>query len=76
MKKIICKKEYDTETASEIKAYYNGQFGESTGYAEVLCQTPEGLYFLHVHGGEDSPYPTEDIIRIAKTKVNAWIETH
>ena len=76
MKKIICKKEYDTETATVIKSYYNGVFGEDAGYAEVLCQTPEGLYFLHVHGGENSPYPNEDIVRIAKNKVNAWIDEH
>ena len=57
MKKIICKKEYDTETATVIKAYHSGEFGDPAGYAEV-------------------PYPTEDIVRIAKTKVNAWIDTH
>ena len=76
MKKIICKKEYDTETATVVKAFYSGAFGEPTGSAEVLCQTREGLYFLHVHGGEESPYPTEDILRIAKAKVNAWIDEH
>ena len=76
MKKIICKKEYDTETATEIKAYYSGEFGEATGYAEVLCQTPEGLYFLHVGGGEASQYPTEDILRLAKTKVKDWMANH
>ena len=76
MKKIICKKEYDTETATVIKAYYNGEFGEPSGYAEVLCQTPEGLYFLHVGGGEASQYPTEDIQRLAKTKVKDWMENH
>ena len=76
MKKIICKKEYDTETATLIKKHTVGTFGDPTGYEEVLFQTPEGLYFLYVDGGENSPYPTEDIVRIAKTKVNAWIETH
>ena len=76
MKKIICKKEYDTETATLIKAYSFGQLGDPAGYEEDLYQTPEGLYFLHVHGGEASPYPTEDIIRVAKTKVNAWIDEH
>ncbi len=76
MKKIICKKEYDTETATLIKKYTVGTFGDPTGYEEVLFQTPEGLYFLYVDGGENSPYPTEDIVRVAKTKVNAWIETH
>ena len=51
MKKIICKKEYDTETATLIKAYSFGQMGDPTGYEEDLYQTPEGLYFLHVGGG-------------------------
>lgn len=76
MKKIICKKEYDTETATLIKAYSCGSLGDPTGYEEDLYQTPEGLYFLHVGGGEASIYPTEDILRLAKTKVKAWTETH
>lgn len=76
MKKIICKKEYDTETATLVKKYTVGYFGDPAGYEEVLFQTPGGLYFLYVHGGENSPYPTEDITRIAKTKVNEWIDTH
>ena len=76
MKKIICKKEYDTETATFIKRYDCGTYGDPAGYEECLFQTPGGLYFLYVRGGEASPYPAEDIIRIAKTKVNEWIETH
>ena len=76
MKKIICKKEYDTETATLIKAYSFGEYGDPAGYEEDLYQTEGGLYFLHVGGGETSPYPNEDIIRLAKTKVNAWLETH
>ena len=76
MKKIICKREYDTETATLIKKYTVGTFGDPAGYEEVLFQTPEGLYFLYVDGGENSPYPVEDIVRVAKTKVNDWIDTH
>ena len=76
MKKIICKKEYDTETATLIKKHIVGELGDPAGYEEDLYQTPGGLYFLHVGGGETSPYPTEDILRLAKTKVNEWIETH
>ncbi len=76
MKKIICKKEYDTETAQLIKNYTNGSYGDPAGYEENLYQTPAGLYFLHVCGGEASPYPTEDILRLAKTKVNEWLDTH
>jgi len=76
MKKIICKKEYDTETATLIKAYSFGQFGDPSGYEEDLYQTPGGLYFLHVGGGETSLYPEEDIIRLAKAKVGSWLDTH
>ena len=76
MKKIICKKEYDTETAELIKKHTVGFFGDPAGYEETLYKTPAGLYFLYVVGGESSPYPAEDILRMAKTKVNDWIKNH
>ena len=76
MKKIICKKEYDTETATLVKKFTYSYFGDPAGYEELLYQTPGGLYFLYVHGGEESLYPEEDILRLAKTKVNAWMENH
>ena len=76
MNKIICKKEYDTETATLVKKYTVGYFGDPAGYEEILFQTPTGLYFLYVRGGEASPYPTEDILRLAKAKVNEWLDTH
>ena len=76
MKKIICKKEYDTAAATLIKKYTFSFYGDPAGYEETLYQTPCGLYFLYVFGGEASPYPTENIIRIAKTKVNDWLENH
>ena len=76
MKKIICKREYDTETATLIKQHVVGALGDPAGYEEDLYQTPGGLYFLHVGGGEASPYPEEDILRLAKTKVKEWIATH
>ena len=76
MKKIICKKEYDTETATLIQKYTVGSFGDPVGYEESLFQTPEGLYFIYGVGGEASIYPTEDIQRLAKTKVKEWKENH
>lgn len=76
MKKIICKKEYDTETATFIKKYTYGCLGDPAGYEECLFQTPGGLYFLYVRGGEASPYPGEDILRLAKAKVSNWSDTH
>ena len=76
MKKIICKKEYDTETATLIKKTTYGTYGDPAGYEESLYQTPGGLYFLYVAGGETSPYPHEDILRVAKAKVNDWLDAH
>lgn len=76
MNKIICKREYDTATATLIKQYTYSYFGDPAGYEETLYQTPEGLYFLYVRGGESSPYPSEDILRLAKVKVNDWLDTH
>ncbi len=76
MKKIICKKEYDTETATLVKKHVCGYYGDPTGYEETLYQTPGGLYFEYVCGGEASAYPVEDIRRVAKTKVNEWLDTH
>lgn len=76
MKKIICKKEYDSENATLIKKCTYGYYGDPAGYEEILFQTHGGLYFVYVRGGENSPYPQEDIQRIAKTKVNDWLESH
>ncbi len=76
MKKIIRKKEYNTETATLVQTYSFGNYGDSNGYEEDLYQTPDGLYFLHVGGGETSPYPVEDILSLAKSKVKEWKLTH
>ena len=76
MKKIICKKEYDTETASIVKKCTFGFYGDPAGYEEILFQTPEGLYFVYGRGGENSPYTEESITRLAKTKVEAWLDAH
>jgi len=76
MKRIICKREYDTETATLVKKYTYSYFGDPAGYEENLFQTPEGLYFLYVKGGDSSLYPEENILRLAKTKVSEWLDNH
>lgn len=68
MKRIICKKEYDTETAEVIKKYTCGAFGDPTGYEETVYKTPEGNFFVYTNGGADSKYPTENIKRISADK--------
>ena len=76
MQKTLCKKLYDTDASELILRRSFGFFGSPDGYEESLYQTPGGLYFLYVCGGEASPYPTEDIIRVAKAKVDEWVATH
>ena len=76
MKKIICKYEYDTEKAVVVKKVVFGNFGDAAGYEETLYQTADGKYFIYVNGGAESPYTKEDIKRIAKNKVDAWIAEH
>lgn len=73
MQKIICKKVYDTETATLVKKCTYGFYGESAGYEESLYQTETGHYFLYVNGGVDSKYPKEDIIRMGAEKVKVWL---
>ena len=34
MKKIICKKEYDTETATLVHKFTSGNLGDPAGYEE------------------------------------------
>ncbi len=76
MKKIICKREYDTETATLVKKFVSGNFGDSIGYEESLYQTEKGLYFLYVNGGEESPYKAENIKSVSKEKANEWLSNH
>ena len=76
MKRIINKREYNTETAKRIRQYTYSFYGDPMGFEENLYQTPDGLYFLYVRGGEDSIHPGENIVRISKEKVNDWLKDH
>ena len=66
MKKIIYKKEYDTEAAMLLKKNTFGTPGDADGYEESIYKTADGSYFLYVNGGADSKYPKEDIKRLSK----------
>lgn len=76
MKKIICKVEYDTETATLIKKHTYGAFGDSDGYEESLYVTESGKYFLYVNGGADSIHPAENIKRMSAEKADEWRKAH
>ena len=76
MIKIICKREYDTETATLVKKFTVGDLGDPAGYEESLYQTPNGLFFLYVNGGENSPYTAENIKSVSKAKAEEWLANH
>ena len=76
MKRIICKKEYDTEKSSLIRKYTVGNFGDESGYEESLYTTEDGSYFLYVNGGEESKYPSENIKRMSVKSAETWLAEH
>ena len=73
MKKIICKIEYDTETAELIAKRTQGEFGDPTGYEESLYKTEGGKFFLYTFGGAESKYSKEAITRMAADKAQKWL---
>ena len=73
MKKIIANVEYDTASAELVYKYTSGVVGDSSGYEESLYKTVDGKYFIYVNGGEDSPYPNENIKRISPSKAEEWL---
>ncbi len=76
MKKIMCKKEYDTEASSIVKKTTYGAFGDASGYEETLYVTEGGNYFLYVNGGAESKYTKEDIKRMSKATAEEWLKAH
>ncbi len=73
MKKIICKKEYDTDASVIVKKVTSGNFGDAAGYEETLYKTEDGKFFLYVNGGAESKYAKEDIKRMSEKAAEAWI---
>ncbi len=76
MKKVICKTEYDTDTAALVKKHTFGNFGDTDGYEESLYVTESGKYFLYVNGGKKSPYTKENIKRMSAEKAEEWRKSH
>ena len=72
MQKTICKKVYDTATATVVKKNTYGAFGDPAGYEETLYVTPDGCYFLYTNGGEESKYSKEDIKRLSRAAAEKW----
>ena len=76
MKKIICKKIYDTEASQIIKKVTSGIWGDPRGYEETLYVTEDGAYFLYENGGEESIHPKETIKRMSKKSAEEWLKSN
>ena len=76
MKKTICKVEYDTEKSVLVGKVANGTWGDPKGFEETIYQTIDGKYFLYTFGGEESPYPEENIKRMSAKVAEEWINLH
>jgi hypothetical protein len=76
MKKVICKKVYDTEASAFLKKVTYGVFGSADGWEECLFQTESGHYFLYTNGGAESKYPQENITRMSAEKKDAWLKAN
>ena len=74
MKRIICKKTYDTESARLVSKRTYGNYGDTFGYEERLYLTDDGFYFIYTNGGEDSVYKCEGIKRVSKQKAEKWLK--
>ena len=73
MKKVICKVEYDTETAELIEKRTFGSFGDPAGYEETLYKTEGGKFFLYNFGGPESAFAAESIKRMSAAKADEWL---
>ncbi len=76
MRKIICNKVYDTETATLIKKVTFSYYGDPNGFEEILFQNEGGFYFLYTNGGATSPYTKEKIQRKSAIRAEEWLQNH
>lgn len=86
MKKIINYKKYDTETATEIGAWFHGTTGTFEYVHESLFRKNNGEYFLHGEGGAASKYHEKIgtnlwrggsvIIPLTSDEAKVWCEEH
>lgn len=76
MQKIICKKVYDTETATLVKKVTCGEYGCPEGYEETLYKTESGSFFLYTNGGASSKHTKENITRMSAEKASEWLKAN
>ena len=85
MKAIIKNKIYDTDNATRIGGYQDGEVGDLNSIAAGLYKTENGSFFLAIHGGANTQYATRDgntryggseITPISRADAFAWAQEH
>jgi len=86
MKKIIARKKYDTETATAVAQWCDGEEKEPNFIRETLYIKRTGEFFLHGKGGVNTRYshfvpprnwePGEEIIPLLYHDAKRWAEKH
>lgn len=72
---MVKKKTPNLENALEIKKVVYGHFGDPKGYEEILYRMRNNRYVLVQRGGQNSPFPEENIQPILKAKALEWQES-
>lgn len=72
MKKTVKGKVYDTENMEIVKKVTHGEYGDPTGYEEIMFVGSDGALFLYANGGAESPYKAESLTALTKAKADAW----
>lgn len=87
IKKVIDGKLYNSETATLIARWDNGQFPSDFRHcSENLCMTKKGAFFIHGSGGAMSKYAVQcggnsmggssDLIALSPEAAKNWICGH
>lgn len=86
MKRIICGKKYDTDTAEKIARWDNGLSVSDFDFCEESLHIKRtGEFFLHGEGGPNSKYAKavdncftggEKIIPLSENEAKKWVENH
>lgn len=73
MKKTVKGKVYDTENMNVVAKNTVGEYGDPTGYEEVLFAAEDGAMFLYTYGGTESACKgKENLVAMTKAKADAF----
>ena len=72
MKKVINRKVFNTDTATELGYKYFGDFGSPFGYEERLFITKSGQHFIYGIGGYESVHCAPNIKLITPDEAKVW----